>query len=293
MSSLILHAGPLTARYAAGSLRGISLDGREVIRHVLVALRDHNWKTIPRRLTRETVTKLDDRFRIELTAEHVSGEVDFVWEGLIEGHADGRIVWSMSGEARQPFRRNRIGFCVLHPIALCAGIPCLVEHPDGSKEHLRFPYRIAPHQPFVNMRAMSYEVRPGMMAELRFTGDVFETEDHRNWTDYSFKTYSTALHLPRPVTVAPGERIEQTVELALRETAPSVLFDRVNRIAAPDLETRRLDVRFGASADQFSPGGPVEVAFFTDDPAQDLPPLVPQLNQLNILRYLILSLIHI
>jgi len=33
---------------------------------------------------------------------------------------------------------------------------------------------------------------------ISFEGDVFETEDQRNWTDASFKTYCPPLRLPYP-----------------------------------------------------------------------------------------------
>ena len=36
-------------------------------------------------------------------------------------------------------------------------------------------------------------------------GETFETEDQRNWSDASFKTYGTPLHLPYPVEVAGGD----------------------------------------------------------------------------------------
>ena len=41
-------------------------------------------------------------------------------------------------------------------------------------------------------------------ATVRFHGEVFESEDQRNWGDYSFKTYSTPQARPKPVAVAPG-----------------------------------------------------------------------------------------
>jgi hypothetical protein len=53
-------------------------------------------------------------------------------------------------------------------------------------------------------------------AEVRFEGDVFEMEDHRNWTDASYKTYCTPLRIPYPVEVRKGERIAQAVTLSLR-----------------------------------------------------------------------------
>jgi hypothetical protein len=48
---------------------------------------------------------------------------------------------------------------------------------------------------------------------LRFSGDVFEMEDQRNWSDASFKTYSTPLSMPFPIEIQPGFIIEQSVEL--------------------------------------------------------------------------------
>jgi len=48
------------------------------------------------------------------------------------------------------------------------------------------------------VRAITHEVAPGVRAEVRLLGDVFETEDHRNWTDANFKTYGTPLRLLFP-----------------------------------------------------------------------------------------------
>jgi hypothetical protein len=44
-------------------------------------------------------------------------------------------------------------------------------------------------------------------------GDVFEMEDQRNWTDASFKTYCTPLHIPYPVEIKAGTRVVQSITL--------------------------------------------------------------------------------
>ena len=54
-----------------------------------------------------------------------------------------------------------------------------------------------------------------MDAVLTFEGDVFETEDQRNWTDASYKTYSRPLEQPFPYFVNKGDSIEQKVSLKL------------------------------------------------------------------------------
>src|SRR5207244_1628606 len=41
------------------------------------------------------------------------------------------------------------------------------------------------------------------------------TEDQRNWTDGSYKTYCTPLRLPYPVEIRAGERVAQAVEVSL------------------------------------------------------------------------------
>ena len=215
-----LHAGPLSLVYEAGDLRYIRLGDHEILRRVYVAVRDQNWGTTPATLSNVRIETSPDSFRLTYDAEHRQGDIDFAWQGSIDGSADGTIHFSMDGAARSAFRRNRIGFCVLHPIRECAGAPCTVEHADGTIQEGHFPRLIAPHQPFVEMQAITHAVVPGLSAEVRFAGDVFEMEDQRNWTDASYKTYCTPLRLPYPVEIAAGTRVQQSVTLTLRGKAP-------------------------------------------------------------------------
>jgi hypothetical protein len=212
-----LRAGPLTLVYQTGDLRYICLGEHEILRRVYVAVRDRNWETIPAQLSQVTIEAGTHHFSITYHAEHRRGPIDFAWEARITGAADGTISFSMDGIARSTFLRNRIGFCVLHPIRECAGQPCQIEHTDGTVEAAHFPDAIAPHQPFYDIRAIRHEVVPGVTAEVRFSGEVFEMEDQRNWTDASFKTYCTPLALPFPVQVLAGTRIAQSVILTLRD----------------------------------------------------------------------------
>ncbi len=209
-----LRAGPLTVEYEAGDLRYVRLGDREVIRRWYAAVRDSDWGTVPVRLVRERLDAGEDRFRVEYEAENRQGDVDFAWTGSITGSPDGTIEFRMEGEARSTFRRNRLGFCLLHPRE-CAGARCRYVLGDGTSGEGFFPVGIAPENPFLELRALAHEVAPGVWAELRFEGDLFETEDQRNWTDASFKTFCTPLRLPFPVTVEAGSKIRQAVTLAL------------------------------------------------------------------------------
>ena len=220
-----LRAGPLSMIFEAGDLRYIRFGDHEILRRIYVAVRDHNWDTILPQFSNVQIEGEGDAFRITYDVENKHGDVDFFWQGTITGDANGTITFLMDGEARSTFRRNRIGFCVLHPMGL-AGLPCRIEKVDGAVEESAYPISIAPQHlidgeikpvaPFNNMRAVSYEVTAGVEAEVRFEGEIFEMEDQRNWTDASYKTYGTPLSQPFPVEVPAGTKISQRITLTLK-----------------------------------------------------------------------------
>jgi hypothetical protein len=214
-----LRAGPLRLLFENGDLRYLKVGEHEVIRRIYVAVRDRNWGTILPRFSNLAIEAGNESFQITFDAHHQEGAIDFRWHGTIVGEASGAITYRMAGEALATFWRNRIGICVLHP-ASSAGASYVVEHPDGSTDAGILPVDIAPHQPMREMRALTHEVIPGVRAEVRFEGDVFEMEDQRNWTDASFKTYSTPLELPYPVEVTAGTRVVQSVTLSIHGEVP-------------------------------------------------------------------------
>ncbi|MFC1976295.1 hypothetical protein ACFLXQ_07840 [Chloroflexota bacterium] len=229
-----LRAGPLSLVYEAGDLRYIRLGNQEILRRVYVALRDRNWGTVMPVLSNVQMDIADDSFRITYDVENKQGDIDFFWQGTITGDAQGTITFKMDGKARSTFLRSRIGFCILYPME-CAGLTCRIEHVDGATEESVFPLYIGPQlivdgqikpvHPFDEMQAMSYQVVPGLEAEIRFTGDIFEMEDQRNWTDASYKTYCTPLRLPFPVEVKAGTEICQSVTLTLTGEVPKTLTE--------------------------------------------------------------------
>jgi D-apionolactonase len=221
-----LRAGPLRLIYEGGDLRYIKLGEHEVVRRIYVAVRDRNWGTIPAQLLQEHVEADDASFRITYDVMNQQDELAFAWRGEIVGERDGAIRFSMDGEARSTFLRNRIGFCVLYPAA-SAGAECQIEHVDGRADVSEFPRliapqliengRIQPHYPFAEMRALAHKLMPGEWAELRFAGEIFELEDQRNWIDGSYKAYGTPLRLPFPVEIAAGTKVHQAITLTLKD----------------------------------------------------------------------------
>jgi len=215
LEQIPLRAGPLTLLFEDGSLRYIRYGVHEVLRRVYVAVRDRNWGTVPSQITNLQIDNQGDSFRIHFDVNCQQDEIDFRWRGEITGLADGELTFTMDGQAYTEFWGNRIGFCVLHPIEGCTGQPCEIEKVDGSRVWAHFPLLISPHQPFKNLRAIRHPVAPGVSAEVRMEGELFEMEDQRNWSDASFKTYCTPLALPFPVWVKAGDRVVQKIQLRL------------------------------------------------------------------------------
>lgn len=197
--------------YENGALRYISSGTTELLRMIYPAIRVVQWLTVAPVTEEELIEDKGNEFTIKLHYLYCSGEISFRAHYLIEGKPDDTIIFSMTGEALNSFRKNRIGLCVLHPIEECAGNTCVIDHTDGSTENSFFPVEISPHQVFREIKIMRWLAK-GISCRLSFEGDVFETEDQRNWTDASYKTYSTPLDLPFPVNVESGTKITQAVE---------------------------------------------------------------------------------
>ena len=210
----ILNAGNLTAIWDGNNLRDIQAGGLKLLRMIYPAFRDREWHTVTPLIENEDIKKDEASFTIKLRCRYKTNEIDFVADYTFEGTTENNIIVTMEGQALESFLKNRIGWCVLHPIEGVAGEKCIVELKNGSFEHSVFPTVIYPFQVFTGIRSMGW-TREGISCKLDFEGDVFETEDQRNWTDASFKTYCTPLSLPYPVRVEKGTRIFQKIKLSV------------------------------------------------------------------------------
>ncbi len=217
---LDLKAGRFSLKLSGGMLRYLLLDGSEAIRCLYFALRDKNWGTIPEELVSIDTDIKPNAFEINYETRYRDKEesIDFVVKGRISGTEDNVVKWEFDGTVESDFARNRIGFCLLHP-ASAAGRPCKLVHCDGTTQNSTFPKLISPHQPFMDLKSIEYG---GVVSE--FEGDVFEMEDQRNWTDASYKIYSTPIGLPFPVEVVRGDTIRQSITFRISDpdNKPSV-----------------------------------------------------------------------
>lgn len=208
---MILESGSVSLLYQNGFLRYISENETELLRMIYFALRDENWQTIPLEIENEQIKKELYSFEISYTAYNVlAGERIYQWEVLITGSRRARIEFHIKGKALKDQKKNRAGFCILHPLTYVTSQRVEIVHPDGSSTKGLFPTYISPDTPFTNISAIRWVVRRGEY-RVDLTGDIFEMEDQRNWGDASYKTYCTPISQPFPVELRAGDTVEQSV----------------------------------------------------------------------------------
>ena len=216
----ILRAGPMQVEFDNGQLRYLKVAGVEVLRAVGFLVRDENWGTYTPQISDLVIDERNDGFTVSFHAECSRPGQAIAYDAKIEAGPSGRLTFTGTAVPKTDFLTARTGFVVLHPLKGVAGQPLTVEHVDGTVVESKFPPLVDPVQPFLAVRALTHEVMPGCHATVRMEGDTFEMEDHRNWTDASFKTYVRPLALPWPYTLKAGEVVSQSIRVSL-SGAPS------------------------------------------------------------------------
>jgi hypothetical protein len=215
-----LRAGPLSAILDNGALRYIRLNDIEVLRAIAFLVRDENWGTFAPEISNLVVKQGKAGFEVGYEARCADAKRALTYKARITATADGNLRFEAAALPLTDFLTNRTGFIVLHPLKGVAGCPVEILHVDGRSVKDRFPSLVNPMQPFYDIRALSHEVMPGVWATCRMEGDTFEMEDHRNWTDASFKTYVRPLALPWPYTLPAHAEIKQSVSLSFKGKVP-------------------------------------------------------------------------
>jgi hypothetical protein len=215
----VLRAGPMQVEFDNGQLRYLRMEGVEVLRAVGFLVRDENWGTYTPIISRLEIDQRDDGFSVSFHAVCRRPGQEIAYDASIEGSANGNLQFTGRALPATAFLTARTGFVVLHPLKGVAGQAVSVEHVDGTTEESRFPPLVDPVQPFLSIRALTHELMPGLKATVRMEGDSFEMEDHRNWTDASFKTYVRPLAMPWPYTLPAGEEVVQSVSVSLSGAA--------------------------------------------------------------------------
>jgi hypothetical protein len=255
-AELTYSAGRWALAVRRGELDDIRFDEGLALRGIRFVVRDRDWGTVPSRLV--SLSPGPDSLTLVGRAENAEVDVDWRLEVRVAGDS---LAVTAEARATRPFLRNRMGLIVLQP-AEAAGAPLTVGHADGRVEAAALPTAVSPHQPARDIAWLGWR-HDGLELRAEFDGDVFEMEDQRNWTDASFKVYSTPLTLPFPVRVDPGDITTQSVTLtAARIASPPVpaTADPTLRVGAVVDDGRMPAVTLGASTAPRSRGAAEEPA---------------------------------
>ena len=215
----LLRAGKLEAHWDAGALRWIRWNGVEVMRGILFLVRTPGWGTPAGTLDNVHIDERDDGFEVSYDACFGTRDTGVMVAIRFSGSSGGTLRAESVIRVTKPFETNRTGFVVLHPLDGFAGSEVTVEHASTPARKLTIPARLSPGQPVMDMTAITHCPVNSLTVETRFIGDIFEMEDHRQWSDASFKTYSRPIGLPYPYMLSPNEPIEQGVTLTITDTA--------------------------------------------------------------------------
>lgn len=274
---ILLRAGPFHMIYEKGFIRYISYGDSEILRIIYVSLRDKNWGTYPAIIENEKITSSEKSFEISYTCRNEeNNETIFSWDVHLRGYETGKIIFSIKGKCIKDLMKNRAGFCVLHPVKNTAGQIITVTHPDGTKENSRFPSLIAAENPFKNIQQMEWENQSNKYL-LEFKGDIFEMEDHRNWTDTSFKTFCTPLSIPFPAQLHAGDTVNQEINFSPVNELPP--------IGDSDSESR---VRISIEPDKTTPlpllgvAGSTEISSLSENAAKTIMQINPDFYGIDI-----------
>jgi hypothetical protein len=212
-------AGSLRIEVRSIELGSIRAADVELVRRAYFAVRDPAWGTIEPDILERELEQRGGGFALRARCRYTAEPIDLDAELEISSDDGELLRLSSTAVARSAFAYNRIGFCIHHPPAELAGATLVL----GEDETFAVPTRVLPQ--LLVGDALAPAVGPfsrltvtgtsGARVEFRFSGDEFELEDQRNWTDGAFKTYGTPLALGPPRPLTPGDRLTQSIEVRL------------------------------------------------------------------------------
>ncbi len=207
-----INNGIFSALFLNGDFRKLKTGGQEFIQRIYFAVRDEQWRNVSFALKKISEQSSNEAFSCTHEMLFSAGSIKFN-VNIFFSIEKNNITIEANGKALCAFNKNRIGFC-LHLPATLKATDCIVTHLDHTTTVSSFPFFVSPHQPFKNISAIEWE-KNGKRIKIVLEGDVFEMEDQRNWTDASYKIYSTPLEIPFPAEVKKGEKFYQKISIML------------------------------------------------------------------------------
>ena len=187
-----------------------------------MALRDEEWGTVAGSLSDYEISARRRRVRglVRDDPPPAAGVIHLDGAGSRET-GPARSAIELDGVAETAFRYCRIGFCLLHPPRSAPGrTTAAARRRVRSRERCRstigpqrFERRRRTGRCLNPSASSSCRLASGLEVQLLFEGDLFETEDQRNWTDASFKTYCTPQELGYPFDARRRSAVSQKVTI--------------------------------------------------------------------------------
>jgi D-apionolactonase len=242
---VLIQAGEVSARIRGPEVWQVRLRDWLVVERLYVAVRDTEWNTVPCQLKGYELASSRTGELAVITAVHQVGPASsFTWTGRLELTAPASLTFSFQGQAVGTFMAAKIGVCIHHPVSSVAGRRYRAGHPTSTSSGT-LPQLVGPGG---TLRALFDEfdgltiAGPGeRQVAFAMSGELFEMQDHRNWTDNNFKSYAVPNWKPTPVTYGPGQVVRQSVVLRLAGQRPV----RPRRVTASQ-RTRPVTVRIAA-----------------------------------------------
>ncbi len=173
----------------SGWVRNVRWRDVQILNAAYCGVRTENWGTSPVLVSSSQVDEAANRvsIRIQSSAEGMP----FAWFTQIEASPNG-LSYVVAGQPTATMKTRRTGLCVLHPTEGYHGAVVDVRHVDSTTSTVLFPDLVLPGAPFEDLEGLTIrtiEALPGENVQIGLGGEIFSTEDQRNWTDASLKTY--------------------------------------------------------------------------------------------------------
>jgi hypothetical protein len=202
-------------------LRWLRYGGEDVLARVYFAVRDVWWRTVPLSIVarRRTVTPGGFVVEADATADWESHPVAVTLRYVADGPV---LTAECTATALGSFAYGRLGFCLLFGPDAARGRPATSWRRDRETA-FEFPAAIVtrddlgPAAVRFHRRFDRLEVTAGSGRRVcyAFEGDEFEFEDQRNWTDASFKAYSSPPPGGPPAATSAGRTFRQRIRIAV------------------------------------------------------------------------------
>jgi hypothetical protein len=264
-----LRAGPLYAEYHRGDLWSARFGDVPALDRLYVRIRDQAWGTVPMSAELAALDRAGSTFRV--VARLCWGAEPWATGTLEVTGSASELCACATITFHRRVRLQRAGLNLHHPLAGTVGRA--YHWADGrSSGSGTFPAVIHPqlrdqagYLPMIGpFRRLTVGTGPHSQLTMDFAGARFETEDQRNWTDASFKTYGPPVDRQEPRWHEAGSVIRQTVLITARAAGPAAARPSPRTTASPAV------IRIGAGTEPPLP--PVGVTASSLWPGPDAAP---------------------